>query len=218
MTIAPGATAPSTLLPPAGAGQKPANRREQVLVDHLLSNTIEALTDRTGTIHAFPWTPDQQVRIGVLGATINTPPPATGAGGGGGANGDDGDANTGSGAAGVGQPTVAPPVENRGVVGLDFVVASGVAEVELDVHVAFALYHPLVPAFADINAEAQVRAAAASAGGGNRRRRPTVPVNPTWVRDNRDVGRRLHDSRARGGRRNHRDERRDSGRRSTRSG
>jgi hypothetical protein len=185
MTIVPGASAPSTLLPLAGAGQKATNRREQVLVHHLLANTIEALTDRTGTTHAFPWTPDQQVRIGVLGATINTPPPAAGAGSG--TSGDDGDGDTDAGAAGAGQPAVAPPVENRGVVGLDFVIASGVVEVELDVHVAFALYHPLVPDFAYINTEAQVRAAAASAGGGNRRRRPTVPVNPTWVRDNRDV-------------------------------
>jgi hypothetical protein len=188
MTIAARGAASASQLPPAGAAQSPTNRVEQVLVHHLLGNIIEGLTDRGGSTHPFPWTPGQKVRVGVLGVTFN-PLPLGAAGGnvGNGAASDDENDDTGAAAtpaSGGQQAVVAPPVENRGVIGVDFVVASGVAEVELIVDVQFALYHPLVPAFSDIAAEAQMRAAAAAV---NPRRRPTVPVDPTWTRDNRHV-------------------------------
>lgn len=185
MTIAPFGLPSATQLPPTGPGQGADNRLEQVLVHHLLDNTVEALTDRSGTTHPFPWSPDQQVRIGVLGATINTPPPAAtnGTAGGTGGNDDDDGDDDGGGPGGAGpQPVVAAPVENRGVIGIDFVVNGDIAEVELDIDVAYAIYQPLVPDFADISAEAQTRSVAAA---GNARRRPTVPVNATWTRHDR---------------------------------
>lgn len=165
-------------LPPPGAGQSATNRFEQVLVQHLLDNTIEALTDRSGSHHPFPWSPDRHVRVGVLGPTFARPPDPSGTATGADAVDEDGDAVA------AGRPVVAPPIENRGVIGLDFVVSGGVNSVDLEIDVAFALYHPLLPPFADINAEARTRAAAV---GGRRNRRPTVPVNPAWRRDDRLV-------------------------------
>ncbi|RWA21867.1 hypothetical protein MELE44368_14325 [Mycolicibacterium elephantis DSM 44368] len=58
------------------------------------------------------------------------------------------------------------------------------ASVDLTVEVDYALYHQLLPNFADVSAEAARRAAAT---GANPRRRPTVPLNPTWRRDQRHV-------------------------------
>lgn len=162
-------------LPPAGNQQSPTNRAEQVLVHHILDDLVEALTDRAGGDHPFPWSPQQHVRVGVLGTTILTPPPAQPAGNG---------AAGAPGASPPGVPAAAPPVENRGVIGLDFVVEGTPAHVDLTVDVGFALYHQLLPSFADVSAEAARRSAAAAA---NPRRRPTVPLNPTWRRDQRHV-------------------------------
>ena len=196
MTLAPGGAPSASQLPPPRAGQGPDNRLEQILVRHMLGNVVETLTDRHGTTHPFPWLPDQQVRVGVLGVTFNTPPPGPpggtqGPGGsagptGDGSEGEGSDGNDGSGPGGP-QPLVAAPVDNRGVIGVDFVVAGGVAQVDLAFDVEYAIYHPLIPAFPDVSQEAQNRSQAAQSGGGNRRRRPTVPINPTWVRDNRHV-------------------------------
>lgn len=166
-------------LPPSGAAQSPKNRIEQVLVHYLLDNLVQRLTDRGGTLHPFPWIPSQQVRVGVLGPTYSQPSRSNTA--------------TPLGSSGVSGPAAAlvrlqgstsPPIENRGVIGIDFVVAGDVAEVELAVDVEYAIYHPLNPSFAEVAAEAQVRASAAA---GNSRRRPTVPINPTWARDQRHV-------------------------------
>lgn len=172
----------SAALPAAAANQSPTNQLEQNVVHHLLANVIEDLTDRGGTLHHFPWSPDQNVRVGVLGVTFNQPPPAQPAGGtiGGGDDGDDDDPDAG----GAGpQPTVAPAIDNRGVIGIDFVVGQAdTVEVELDI--SYAIYHPVIPPFALVNAEAQRRSAAA---GVNPRRRPTVPINPSWRRDERHV-------------------------------
>jgi len=177
MTTAARGARSASQLPPPGAAQSATNRLEQVFVQHLLDNTVEALTDRSGTPHPFPWSPDQNVRVGVLGPTFAPPPDPT-------ANGDAGDGDDESDAAAPGRPVVVPPIDNRGVIGVDFVVTGDVTSVDLDIDVEFALYHPLLPPFTDINAEAQTRAAAV---GGNRRRRPTVPVNPAWRRDDRHV-------------------------------
>ena len=157
----------------AGPDQTADNRMEQVLVHHLLDGAIDSLTDRQGGTHPFPWTPDQQVRIGVLGATYVPVQAATGA-----APGPVPSAQAAGSAPG---PAVAPPVDNRGVIGLDFVVDGGILGVPLTVDVEFVVYHPLIPDFASITAEAQSRPAATG------RRRPTVPVTPAWVRDNRHV-------------------------------
>ncbi|OQZ93658.1 hypothetical protein BST10_20005 [Mycolicibacter algericus DSM 45454] len=70
------------------------------------------------------------------------------------------------------------------MIGLDFVVNGTPATVDLTVDVDYAIYHQLLPAFAEVSAEAARRAAATA---GNRRRRPTVPLNPTWRRDQRHV-------------------------------
>ncbi|MGH9226327.1 MAG: hypothetical protein ACRD2W_21635, partial [Acidimicrobiales bacterium] len=177
MTTAARGAPSASQLPPPGAAQSATNRLEQVLVQHLLDNTVEALTDRSGAPHPFPWSPDQHVRVGVLGPTF-APPPAPAA------NGADGDADDSDEGVPAGRPVVVPPIDNRGVIGVDFVVAGDVTSIDLDIDVEFALYHPLLPPFADINKEAQTRAAAV---GGNRRRRPTVPVNPAWRRDDRHV-------------------------------
>lgn len=166
-------------IPPAGGKQRPANRAEQILVHHVLDDLVEALTDRAGGDHPFPWSPEQNVRVGVLGVTIVTPPPAAPTGTGPSTDGDDGEDSAGAAAT-----ATAPPVENRGVIGLDFVVAGTPATVDLTVDVDYAIYHQLLPAFADVSAEAARRSAVAAA---NPRRRPTVPLNPTWRRDQRQV-------------------------------
>lgn len=165
-------------IPPAGNQQRPTNRAEQILVHHILDDLVDALTDRAGGDHPFPWSPEQNVRVGVLGVTILTPPPAGPAGSAPVAGNGDG------GAGGAAPPAASPPVENRGVIGLDFVVAGAPARVDLTIDVEYAIYHQLLPAFTDVSAEAATRAAAA---GANPRRRPRVPLNPTWRRDQRHV-------------------------------
>jgi hypothetical protein len=191
---APRGAATLSSLPAPGARQDPANRTEQVLVHQIVDELIEGLSDRGGTTHAFPWNPEQHVRVGVLGVTI-VPPLGPGPGqavGGNGAGaqaaavgGNDPDDPDATGGPGNG-PATAPPVENRGVIGVDFVVTGDVTPVELTVDVTYAVYHQLLPDFAAVQAEAGLRAVAAANAGG-RRRRPTVPINPTWVRDDRHV-------------------------------
>lgn len=158
-------------LPPAGPGQGEQNRLEQALVHFLVDEVIDQLTDRSGTTHLFPWTPEQGVRVGVLGPTFDTQPPS---------------GSTATSAASSPPPggVTAPPIENRGVIGLDFVVAGGVSEVPLTVEVNYALYHPTLPQFSDINASAQ---RVPQGGAGNRRRRPNVAIRPNWRRDERFV-------------------------------
>ncbi len=185
MTAATRGARSAPQLPAAGAAQTAANRLEQVLVHHMLGNVVESLTDRAGTPHPFPWSPDLHVRVGVLGPTFlpQPPPPGQGNGGGAGAGEDDDEDAPASAAAGA-QPVVAPPIANRGVIGVDFVVGGATSAITLEVDVEYAIYHPLLPPFADIAAEATTRAAAAAA---NPRRRPTVPINASWRRDDRHV-------------------------------
>src|SRR5664280_1943982 len=170
---------PANQLRGAGPLQSGGNRFEQALVHHLLDNTIQSLTDRMGTTHMFPWTPDQEVRIGVLGATFNYAAPASPT-----APAADDPGETPGGEPASPAPTTVPPVDNRGVIGFDFVVRGGVTEVILTIDVEYAIYQPLVPNFDAILKEAQTRSAATAT---NPRRRPTVPVNPDWYRDNRHV-------------------------------
>ena len=154
-------------IPPAGNQQGTANRAEQLLVHHVLDDLVEAITDRSGGDHPFPWSPEQNVRVGVMGVTISPPPPP-------------------GGNAAAAPGAMPPAVDNRGVIGLDFIVKGTPATVDLSVDVAYAIYHQLLPAFADVAAEATRRARAAAANP-NRRRRPTVPLSPTWRRDQRQV-------------------------------
>lgn len=170
MTVVLGSNSP---IPPAGDQQRPINRAEQILVHHVLDTVVEALTDRTGGDHSFPWSPEQYVRVGVLGVTILTPPPAAA-----------GNGPVGGNPAGPAVPVPATPVENRGVIGLDFVVAGTPPIVDLTIDVDCAIYHQLLPGFTEVSVEAARRSAAA---GANPRRRPTVPINPTWRRDQRHV-------------------------------
>jgi hypothetical protein len=179
-------------VPPAGDAQAPENRLEQILIHHLRDGVVESLTDRSGHVHPFPWVPEQKVRVGVLGATFVVPVGRAGVQPGGQAaqgsvapsSDDDDDDDDGGGAGHAVGGQVAVPVDNRGVIGVDFVVARGVNEVSLTVNVDYALYHPLVPSFVDANKEAQKRAGAAA---NNPRRRPTIPISPGWRRDNRHV-------------------------------
>lgn len=163
-------------IPPAGDQQDPINRAEQILIHYVLDDVVEALTDRAGGDHPFPWSPEQYVRVGVLGVTILTPPPMAPTG-----NGPVGGNAAGAAAA---APAPAPQVENRGVIGLDFVVAGTPPCVDLTIDVDYAIYHQLLPGFAEVSAEAATRSQAAAV---NPRRRPTVPINPTWRRDQRHV-------------------------------
>ena len=179
MTLTDSEATSAMSVPAAGSSQSDTNRREQILVYHLLNTLVERLTDRTGTIHAFPWSPRQEVRIGVLRETYaanqagdSSPPQTTG----------DDDSPDGDGGSTRGH--AAPAVDNRGVIGVDFVVNCATESLELAVDVAYALYHPLAPPHAVIAAEAQRRAAGVA---GNARRRPSVPIQPYWIRDNRRI-------------------------------
>ncbi|MGV0585262.1 DEAD/DEAH box helicase [Mycobacteroides chelonae] len=69
------------------------------------------------------------------------------------------------------------------MIGLDFVVAGAPASIELTIDVDYAIYHQLLPSFADVSNEAARR----SAGVTNRRQRPSVRIDPTWRRDERHV-------------------------------
>ena len=161
-------------------GQTDANRSEQILVNFILNQVKERVTDRHGTTHEFPWLAEQQVRIGVLKPLFQIPPPQS--------PGASEQAVTESNedlahSVELVPDTVAPPIDNRGVIGLDFIVDSSLADVTLEIDVEYALYHPLLPKHAAVNEEA-VRL---SASQNNPRRRPTVPVRPNWIRDNRHV-------------------------------
>lgn len=162
-------------LPPAAPNQTPDNRREEILVHFLLDRLTDQLTDRGGSVHHFPWEPDQEVRIGVLGPTYRTLTPDD--------DGDDTD-DEDSEADQTSDGTVTPPVDNTGVIGVDFVVDSDHDTIDIDVTIDYALYHPLVPDHPTIAAEAQRLAQAAAS---NPRRRPTVTVKPSWTRDDRNV-------------------------------
>lgn len=162
-------TVSATDLRHGGPSQDAQNRTEQLLAEHLLGRAIDRLTDRPGGTHPFPWEPSQRVRIGVLQPTIIAPEPESGDGGDG---------------AAAPTTTVAPPIDNRGVIGLDFIVEGAADALELDLDVRFALYHPVQPPFAVTAAEARQAQAAAAA---NPRRRPTIRVNPSWERDDRHV-------------------------------
>ncbi|WP_040796760.1 DEAD/DEAH box helicase family protein [Nocardia higoensis] len=156
-----------TRTPPVDVGRSRQNRAEETLVRYILAELVDALTDRSGGEHPFPWSPEHRVRIGVLGATIApTTAPGTSEGG------------------ETTPPTTTPPVENRGVIGVDFVVKGAPATVDLTLEVGYAIYQPLLPAFTDVSAEAGRLTASAS---DNSRRRPTVTLNPTWYRDQRHV-------------------------------
>ncbi|CAM4043556.1 helicase-related protein [Nocardia ninae] len=172
------ATTPGTVGRPihaVNAQQDPANRTEEVFVRDVLEGVVEALTDRTGGSHSFPWSPEQHVRVGVLGITIVPPQPRQPAV----------SVPREEGNGGAAAPTVtAPPIENRGVIGLDFVVKGTPATVDLAIDIGYAIYHQLLPVFDDISAEAARRT---SGGAKNPQRRPTVPLNPTWRRDERRV-------------------------------
>jgi hypothetical protein len=152
------------------SGQSPDNQLEQALVEHLLETVIESLTDRTGTVHHFPWTPKDKVRVGVLDVQVDPQvlPDASGS----------------AQHHAAGPQETRPSIDNRGAIGLDFIVGDSPSEVELSLDVRFALYHPMIPPFTLTAAEAQRRSSMAA---DNPRRRPTIPVSPSWRRDNRHV-------------------------------
>ncbi|MFF0613196.1 DEAD/DEAH box helicase [Nocardia tengchongensis] len=154
-------------IPPDGVGRSLENRAEEILVRYVLAELVDALTDRAGGEHPFPWSPEHKVRIGVLGPTIATST-APNAGGGGGAT----------------PRATAPPVENRGVIGLDFVVTGTPVTVDLTIDVGYAIYQQLLPSFTDVSEEAARLTASPSS---RSRRRPTITLNPTWYRDQRYV-------------------------------
>ncbi|MGV9663774.1 DEAD/DEAH box helicase family protein [Nocardia niigatensis] len=156
-----------TSIQPAGIDRDRQNRAEEILVHHVLAELVDALTDRSGGAHPFPWSPEQRVRIGVLSATI-APTTTLNVDGSGGAK----------------PPATTPPIENRGVIGLDFVVKGTPVTVDLTIDVGYAIYQPLLPAFTDLSEEATRLTASAS---NNSRHRPTVTLNPTWYRDQRRV-------------------------------
>ena len=180
MTLTASGTPSVIPVPPAGPSQSDTNRREQILVHHLLDTLVERLTDRSATTHAFPWTPQQEVRVGVLRETYLASqvsgPNSTQV-----ASSDDSDDD---GDIGETHGQVVPAVDNRGVIGVDFVVACDTGTLELVVDVAYALYHPLIPPHSYIAAEARRRSAGID---DNARRRPSVPIQPYWIRDNRRV-------------------------------
>ncbi|MGY2089125.1 DEAD/DEAH box helicase family protein [Nocardia gipuzkoensis] len=157
----------SPQIPPAGIDQDRGNRAEEILVHYILADLVDALTDRSGGDHPFPWAPEHHVRIGVLGPTIGpSTVPNIGENG------------------GAAPSATAPAVENRGVIGLDFQVKGTPATVDLTINVGYAIYQPLLPAFIEVSEEAARRTRSAA---GKSRGRPTVALNPTWYRDQRHV-------------------------------
>jgi hypothetical protein len=172
--------------PAPGLSQSPDNRREQVIVHHLLREMALTMTDRGGEKHVFPWAPDQEVRVGVLGPLFKRAVPIVDADAG-----DHGEVDIDE-DGGVSDPSTveqsllaaAPPIENRGVIGVDFVIAGTGSMVNFSIDLEYAIYQPLLPEFSEISREAKRQADAAS---GDPKKRPRVPVRPGWQRDNRRV-------------------------------
>lgn len=143
-----------------GAGQGRWNRIEHLIAHHLADHVIESLTDRSGGIHEFPWTPNQRVRVGVLSPTFapaGVPPTNT---------------------------------ENNGVIGVDFVVRTDAEQFSLDIDVSYAIYHALWQRFATVAHNAQQATSSNPSGRANvkmesewqrddRRLTITVPVSVT---------------------------------------
>lgn len=152
--------------------QSETNRIEEGVVHYLLERALQEMTDRgSAAVHPSPWTPRDNVRVGVLGVTFAAPP-ATGV--------------AGTAASTAATTSAAPPVENRGVIGLDFIVQlqHGASSLELNCEVLYALYHPLWP---DPDGVATAADQQARASAGRARARPTVPIQPAWIRDDRAV-------------------------------
>ncbi len=171
------ATTPASLgvpTPVTGASQGAVNHVEHAVIDYLTGQLVDMLTDRTGAMHEFPWTPSDRVRIGVLGPTVlPAQPPAVG----------------GTNAHQAAAPAVPAPgpamPDNSGTIGVDFVVSNPGNEIQLEVDVRYVLYHPLWAPFASVQQAAQE--ALRSAGATTRRARPSVRLRPSWVRDERHV-------------------------------
>lgn len=160
-------------LPAREPGQTDDNRAEQVLVHHLLAEVVDRLTDRSAALHPHPWSPDQNVRVGVLGINVIPPaPPAP----------SDGNSQPDADTTPADTSVTPAAVENRGVIGVDFVVDDCPDQLNLQIDVEFALYHPLLPDFDQVRKDA---AAALAAAAGRKRARPSAQIRPTWTRDER---------------------------------
>jgi len=170
--------------PAQGVLQSEDNRREQVMVHHLLRELALKMTDRNGESHVFPWAPDQQVRVGVLGPQYKRADPIPDSDADDDVNADEVDGVDDSSTVEQSLLAAAPPIENRGVIGVDFVIAGTDSMVDFLIDLEYAIYEPLLPDFSEISSEAKRQASAAS---GNPKKRPRVPVRPGWRRDNRRV-------------------------------
>jgi hypothetical protein len=152
---APAGEAASTARP----GQSPTNGLEEAIVDALIEDVVELLTDRHGGDRPHPWSPEQSVRIGYLGFTVNPPAPADGS-----TSGDDSDdsvAPSGSHTA----PVAPRPIDNTSVIGLDFVAVPTADELTLVCEVDYALYQQLWPDHASVQLVAsQMQTAMATHG------------------------------------------------------
>ncbi|MBV9660759.1 MAG: hypothetical protein JO337_06340 [Acidimicrobiales bacterium] len=151
MTATPGAADAAHVPSQNGRpGQTDQNRLEESLVETLIEDVVEALTDRRGGDHPHPWSPEQRVRIGYLGFTVTPPTPADGVAPDGEGTGADSD-NPGP----TSVPAVPPrTIDNTSLIGLDFVVALSDGPLTLTCDVGYSLYQQLWPEYSSVQADA----------------------------------------------------------------
>lgn len=112
---------------------------ESALVDLLASEIQNVLADRGGQRHDPPWTPQQEVQVGVLRPRWPKSAPLKS---------NESNAEADGGDDEEEEPTLSDP----DVIGVDFVVEPSGEELELFVDVAFAVYLPEYPTFAEARA------------------------------------------------------------------
>ena len=152
--------------------QSPTNTVECALVELLVEEASESLSDRLGKRHQPPWNPHQHVRIGVLPPRYMAPEADAG---------DLGDRSAVPGGAIAATEAVT-------ALGLDFLahLASVEESIRLKVSVQFALYQPLLPTLAEMRDHAMGDAEREDRANDNNVSSPPsrIPVPNAWQRAN----------------------------------
>ncbi len=149
--------------------QSPTNTVECALVELLVQEASESLSDRLGKRHQPPWNPHQQVRIGVLPPRYMAPEAEL----------DD------SNEASALPRGAAAATEAVTAIGLDFLadVPSEAESIKLKLSVRFALYQPLLPTLSEMRHHAMGTAQRENRANDNSSSPPSrIPVPNAWQR------------------------------------
>lgn len=134
-----------------------AYEAEVEIVDALITDVVDSVADRSGGRHAPPWTPKNNVRVGVLRPRTLV-----------GVDADSDDSDEGSGQSVLSEPDV---------IGIDFVVTPDGTSLELAVDTRVVLYQPLHPTFSEV---ASLRGEGTDHGGAGSDKQ--IPLQNAWLR------------------------------------